>query len=59
MGQKEVREIIETWKACGESCAEAKNFPRENALIERSFRTDEDEFFLLLDQPPGDINELN
>lgn len=36
-----------------------KNSPRENALIERSFRTDEDEFFLLLDQAPNDINELN
>lgn len=36
-----------------------KNSPRENALIERSFRTDEDEFFLLLDQAPVDINELN
>ncbi len=36
-----------------------KNSPRENALIERSFRTDEDEFFLLLEKEPEDINELN
>ena len=36
-----------------------KNSPRENALIERSFRTDEDEFFLLLEKEPTDINELN
>lgn len=36
-----------------------KNSPRENALIERSFRTDEDEFYLLLEKEPEDINELN
>ncbi|MBU2008786.1 MAG: DDE-type integrase/transposase/recombinase [Chloroflexi bacterium] len=36
-----------------------KNSPRENAVIERSFRTDEDEFFLLLQEEPEDINELN
>lgn len=36
-----------------------KNSPNENAVIERSFRTDQDEFFYLLEQPPQDINELN
>jgi len=36
-----------------------KNSPMENALIERSFRTDEEEFFLLLEETPEDINELN
>ena len=36
-----------------------KNSPRENAVIERSFRTDEDEFYLLLEEQPEDINELN
>lgn len=36
-----------------------KNSPRENAVVERSFRTDEDEFFLLLEKEPEDINELN
>ncbi len=36
-----------------------KNSPRENAVIERSFRTDEDEFYLLLEKQPEDINELN
>lgn len=36
-----------------------KNSPQENAVIERSFRTDEDEFYLLLEQEPDDINELN
>jgi len=36
-----------------------KNSPRENAVIERSFRTDEDEFFLLLERGAGNINELN
>jgi len=50
-----------------EACQEAeiehfyihKNSPRENAVIERSFRTDEDEFFLLLERGADDINELN
>lgn len=36
-----------------------KNSPNENAVIERSFRTDQDEFFYLLDEAPADINELN
>jgi transposase InsO family protein len=36
-----------------------KNSPNENAVIERSFRTDEEEFFLLLEQPPQDHMELN
>jgi IS30 family transposase len=36
-----------------------KNSPRENAVIERSFRTDEDEFYLRLEDQPEDINELN
>lgn len=36
-----------------------KNSPRENAVIERSFRTDEDEFYLRLEERPEDINELN
>ena len=36
-----------------------KNSPNENAVIERSFRTDQDEFFYLLERAPEDINELN
>jgi transposase InsO family protein len=36
-----------------------KNSPNENAVIERSFRTDQDEFFYLLEYAPNDINELN
>lgn len=36
-----------------------KNSPNENAVIERSFRTDQDEFFFRLEQAPTDINELN
>jgi len=36
-----------------------KNSPNENAVIERSFRTDQDEFFYLLEEAPEDINELN
>jgi transposase InsO family protein len=35
-----------------------KNNPNENALIERSFRTDEEEFFFWLDKPPADYDEL-
>lgn len=35
-----------------------KSSPNENAVIERSFRTDQDEFFFLLSEPPGDINQL-
>lgn len=36
-----------------------KNSPNENAVVERSFKTDQDEFFFRLDQTPSDINELN
>lgn len=36
-----------------------KSTPNENAVIERSFRTDQDEFFYYLTKRPADINELN
>jgi transposase InsO family protein len=36
-----------------------KSTPNENAVIERSFRTDEEEFFFRLKSRPKDINELN
>ena len=36
-----------------------KNSPNENAVIERSFRTDQDEFFYWLEESPTDVNELN
>src|SRR3990167_1604457 len=36
-----------------------KNSPNENAIIERSFRTDQEEFFFRLEHAPRDINELN
>ena len=36
-----------------------KNSPNENAVIERSFRTDQDEFFYWLNEAPADVNELN
>jgi transposase InsO family protein len=36
-----------------------KRSPNENAVIERSFRTDQEEFFFRLDTAPKDINELN
>lgn len=36
-----------------------KNSPNENAVIERSFRTDQDEFFFKLKVQPHDINDLN
>ena len=36
-----------------------KNSPNENAVIERSFRTDEDEFFSWLQQPAEDHTQLN
>lgn len=36
-----------------------KNSPNENAVVERSFRTDQDEFFFRLEKQPKDINELN
>lgn len=35
-----------------------KNTPNENALIERSFRTDEEEFFFRLDRQPQHYDEL-
>lgn len=35
-----------------------KNTPNENALIERSFRTDEEEFFFWLPKAPSDYDEL-
>lgn len=36
-----------------------KNSPNENAVIERSFRTDEDEFFYWMKQPARNHIELN
>lgn len=36
-----------------------KNSPNENAVIERSFRTDQDEFYYWLEQQPEHIGELN
>jgi transposase InsO family protein len=36
-----------------------KSNPNENAVIERSFRTDEEEFFFRLDERPKDIIQLN
>jgi transposase InsO family protein len=36
-----------------------KSSPNENAVIERSFRVDQEEFFFRLKQQPKDINELN
>lgn len=36
-----------------------KSSPNENAVIERSFRVDQEEFFFRLKKPPEDINELN
>lgn len=35
-----------------------KNTPNENALIERSFRTDEEEFFFRMDKAPVNYDEL-
>jgi transposase InsO family protein len=35
-----------------------KNTPNENALIERSFRTDEEEFFFRLEHAPQHYDEL-
>ncbi|OGY09776.1 MAG: hypothetical protein A3D24_01280 [Candidatus Blackburnbacteria bacterium RIFCSPHIGHO2_02_FULL_39_13] len=35
-----------------------KNTPNENALIERSFRTDEEEFFFRLDKAPEHYDQL-
>ena len=35
-----------------------KNTPNENAVIERSFRTDEDEFFFWLDTEPEHYDQL-
>lgn len=36
-----------------------KNSPNENAVIERSFRTDQDEFYFWLEKQPAHIGELN
>lgn len=36
-----------------------KNSPNENAVIERSFKTDQEEFFFRLTNKPIDINDLN
>lgn len=36
-----------------------KSSPNENAVIERSFRTDEEEFFWRMDETPKDLLELN
>jgi transposase InsO family protein len=36
-----------------------KSSPNENAVIERSFRTDQDEFYYQIEERPKDINELN
>src|SRR3989338_6368141 len=36
-----------------------KNSPNENAVIERSFRTDQDEFYYWLERAPVHIGELN
>lgn len=36
-----------------------KNAPNENAVIERSFRTDQDEFYYWLEQAPHHMGELN
>lgn len=36
-----------------------KNTPNENAVIERSFRTDQDEFYYWLENPASHIGELN
>lgn len=36
-----------------------KNSPNENAVIERSFRTDQDEFYYWLETPPKHTGELN
>jgi len=35
-----------------------KNTPNENAVIERSFRTDEEEFFFGLNKQPQNYDEL-
>ncbi len=36
-----------------------KNSPNENAVIERSFRTDQDEFYFWINKTPDHIGELN
>lgn len=36
-----------------------KSTPNENAVIERSFRTDEEEFFFRMKQIPKDYDELS
>ena len=35
-----------------------KSTPNENAVIERAFRTDEEEFFFRMENPPRDYDEL-
>jgi transposase InsO family protein len=35
-----------------------KSTPNENAVIERSFRTDEEEFFFMMEKAPKDYDEL-
>lgn len=35
-----------------------KSTPNENAVIERTFRTDEEEFFFRMEQPPKDYDHL-
>lgn len=35
-----------------------KSTPNENAVIERSFRTDEEEFFFMMEKAPRDYDEL-
>jgi len=35
-----------------------KSTPNENAVIERAFRTDEEEFFFRMNKPPQDYDEL-
>lgn len=35
-----------------------KSTPNENAVIERSFRTDEEEFFFMMEKTPKDYDEL-
>ncbi len=35
-----------------------KSTPNENAVIERSFRTDEEEFFFMMEQPPKNYDQL-
>lgn len=58
---------LEFQRAFHEFCAEKgithyfihKNSPNENAVIERSFRTDQDEFYFWLEKQPSHMGELN